>query len=79
VSVDPAGSHWAVGVASWVRALAVGALSLVGAIVPILSFVPICTVSAVHAACYSGTAGCVAVALAAWVVALYRRVFVNHF
>jgi VIT1/CCC1 family predicted Fe2+/Mn2+ transporter len=79
VSVDPAGSHRAVGVASWVRALAVGALSLVGAIVPVLSFVPICTVSAVHAACYLGTVGCVAVALAAWVVALYCRVFVNYF
>jgi hypothetical protein len=79
VSVDPAGSHRAVGVASWVRALAVGALSLVGAIVPVLSFVPICTISAVHAACYSGAAGYITVALASWVVTLYSRVFVDHF
>jgi hypothetical protein len=79
VSVDPAGSHRAVSVASWVRALAVGALSFVGAVVLILSFVPICAISAVHAACYSGTAGRVTVALATWVVTLYSRVFVDHF
>jgi hypothetical protein len=64
VSVDPAGGHRAVGMASWVWALAVGALSFVGAVVPILSFVPICAISAVHAACYSGAAGRVTVALA---------------
>jgi hypothetical protein len=79
VSVDPAGGHRAVSIASWVWALAVGALSLVGAVVPILSFVPICAISAVHAACYSGAAGCVTVALATWVVTLYSGVFVDNF
>jgi hypothetical protein len=79
VSVDPARGHRAVSVTSWVWALAVGTLGFVGAVVPILSFVPICAISAVHAACYSGAAGCVTVALATWVVTLYSRVFVDHF
>jgi VIT1/CCC1 family predicted Fe2+/Mn2+ transporter len=79
MSVDSARGHRAVSVTSWVWALAVGILSFVGAVVPILSFVPIYAIPAVYAACYSGAACCITVALATWVVTLYSKVFVDHF
>jgi hypothetical protein len=70
VSIDSARSHRAVSVTSWVWALAV---------VPIFSLASIYAISTVHAACYLGAAGYIAVALAAWVVTLYCKVFVDHF
>ena len=79
MSVDPARGCRAVGVASWVWSVAVGAHGFVGAVGPIRSLVPVCAVSAVHAARYLGASGSVTVALAAWVVALYGRVLVDHF
>ena len=79
MSVYPAGGCRAVCVASWVWAVAISTLGFVGAVVPIGSFVPVCAISTVHTACYSGAAGSVAVALAAWVVLLYCRVFVDYF
>jgi hypothetical protein len=79
VSVYPAGGCWAVCVASWVWALAISTLGFMGAVVPVWAFVPVCAISTVHAACYSGAAGNVAVALAAWVVSLYCRMFFNYF
>jgi len=79
VSVDPARGCRAVGVASWVWSVAVGAHGSVGAIVPILSVVSVCAVSAVHAARYLGAPGSVTIALAAWVVALDGRVLIDHF
>ena len=79
MSVYPAGGCWVVCVASWVWAVVISTLSFVGAVVPIGSFVPVCAISTVHAACYSGAAGSVAVPLAAGVVLLYCRVFVDYF
>ena len=65
--------------ASWVWAMTVGAHSFVGADVPILSLVSICAVSTVYTAGYSGTVSSVAVGLAARVVSLYSRMFVDYF
>ena len=79
MSVDPARGCGAVGVTSWMRAMAVGTHSFVGATVPVWSLVPICSVTTVCTTGYSGTAGSVTVALAAWVVALYSRVLVDYF
>jgi hypothetical protein len=79
VSVDPARGCGAVGVTSWMRAMAVGTHSFVGATVPVWSLVPICSVTTVCTTGYSGAAGGVTVALAAWVVALYSRVLVDYF
>ena len=67
----------AVRVASWIRAVTVSTHSFVGAVVPILSLVSICAISAVCTTGYSGAAGSVAEALAAWVVPLYGWVFVD--
>ena len=77
MSVDPAGGCWAVGVASWMRAVTVGAHSFVGATISVLSLVSIRADPAVCAAGYLGTASSVAVALAAWVVSLYGRMLVD--
>ena len=79
MSVDPARGCRAVGVASWVWAMTVGAHGFVGAVVPILSLVPICAVSTVYIAGYSGTAGSVAVGFTASVGSLYSGVLVGHF
>ena len=57
--------------------MTVGTHSFVGATVPILSLVSIRSVAAVRTAGYSGTAGSVAVALAAWVMSLYGGMLVN--
>jgi hypothetical protein len=58
-------------------AMAVGARCFVRAIVPILSLVSICAVTAVYAAGYLGASSSVAVALAAWVMSLYGGMLVN--
>ena len=77
VSVNPARGCRAVGVASWMRAMTVGAHSFMGAAVPVLSLMSIRAVSTVCTAGYSGTAGSVAVALAAWVMPLYGGMLVD--
>jgi hypothetical protein len=64
-------------VTSWMRTIAVGTHSFVGATVPILSLVSVHSVTAVRTAGYLGTAGSVAVALAAWVMSLYSRMLVD--
>jgi hypothetical protein len=79
VSVYSARGCRAVGVASWVRAMTVGTHSFVGAVVPILPLVSIRAVPTVYTAGYFSAARSVAVALTAWVVALYSRVFVDCF
>jgi hypothetical protein len=61
------------------RTMTVGTHSFVGATVPVLTLVSIRAVPAVCTAGYSGTAGSIAVALAAWVVTLYSMVLVDHF
>jgi hypothetical protein len=48
-----------------------------GAVVPILSLVSICAVTAVYAAGYLGASGSVAVTLTAWVMSLYSRMLVD--
>jgi len=48
-----------------------------GAVVPILSLVSICAVTAVYAAGYLGASGSVAVALTAWVMSLYSGMLVD--
>jgi hypothetical protein len=48
-----------------------------GAVVPILSLVSICAVTAVYAADYLGTAGSVAVALTSRVMSLYSGMLVD--
>ena len=57
--------------------MTVGTHSFVGAAVPVLSLVSICAVSAVYTAGYLSAARSVTEALAAWVVPLYSRVFVD--
>jgi hypothetical protein len=77
VSVDSARGCGAVGVTSWMRTMTVGTHSFVSAAVPVLSMVSIRSVTAVRTAGYSGTAGSVAVALAAWVMSLYGGMLVD--
>ena len=79
VSMNPTGSGGAVGMASWVGAIAVGAHSFVGAAFAILSLMSVCSITALHTAGYSSAAGSIAVSLAAWVMSLYSRVFVDFF
>jgi hypothetical protein len=76
MSTHPARGSRAVGVTSWVWAMAVSTLGFMRTVVPIEPLVPICAVPAVCTAGYSGTAGDVAVLLAAWVMSLDSRVFV---
>ena len=64
-SVGPTRGCRAVGVASWMWAMTVGALGFVGAAVPMLALVSIYTVSAVSTAGCLGAAGSIAVALVA--------------
>ena len=60
-------------------AITVGTHSFIRTVVPVLSLVSICASPIVCAAGYLGAAGGVAVVLAAWVVSLYSRVFVDFF
>lgn len=76
MSTHPARGSRAVGVASWVWAMAVSTLGFMRTVVPIEPLVSICTVPAVCTPGYSGAAGGVAILLAAWVVSLDSRVFV---
>ena len=75
--MHPARGSRAVGVISWVRAMAVSTLGFMMTVVPIEPLVSICAVPAVCTAGDSSAAGGVAVLLAAWVVSLDGRVFVN--
>lgn len=79
VSMSPTGGCRAVRMAGWVGAMAVGTHGFVGAAFPILSLVPVRTITALHTAGYSRAAGSVAVSLAAWVMSLYSWMFVDFF
>jgi hypothetical protein len=69
----------AIRVTSWVWAMAVSTLGFVRTVVPLEPLVSICAVPTVSTAGYSSAVGGIAVLLAAWVVSLYSRVFVNLF
>lgn len=79
VSMHPARGGGAVGVTSWVWAMAVSTPGFMRTIVSIEPLVSVCAFPTVPAAGYSSAAGGVAVLLAAWVVSLYRRVFTDFF
>jgi hypothetical protein len=76
VSRNPTRGCRAVGMASWVRAMAVGTHSFVWAAL-VLPLVSVRTITALHTAGYSGAAGSVAVSLTAWVMSLYGWMFVD--
>jgi hypothetical protein len=59
--------------------MAVSTLGFVRTVVPLEPLVSICAVPTVSTAGYSSAVGGIAVLLAAWVVSLYSRVFVNLF
>jgi hypothetical protein len=59
--------------------MAVCTLGFMRTVVPTGPLVSICTVPAVCTPGYSGAAGGVAVLLAAWVVSLYCRAFMDFF
>jgi hypothetical protein len=79
VSMHPPRGSRAVGVTSWVWAMAVSTLGFMWAVVSIEPLVSICAIPAARTTGYSCTASSVAVLLAAWVVSLYSRVFMNFF
>ena len=77
--MHPAGGSWAVGVTSYVRAMAVSTLGFMMTVYPGGPLVSICAIPTVLTACHSSTTAGIAVLLAAWVVSLYSRVLMDFF